>query len=85
MVPTYMLQVKIGDLSGNMFIQFTGQLGDTIMGMSAKEFADLRERAKDSGDSETMIRNFLIDNVLNKVTIISLLTSAVPPNIDQAS
>lgn len=67
MTPTYMLSAYIADLSGGLFVQFPRELGDAIMGMSAKEFSELRERA--NGD-ETVIRAYLQENVYNKVSSI---------------
>ena len=67
MNPTYMLMAKIADLSGSIYIQFTRELGDAIMnGMSARQFLELKESF--GSDQEAGIRNFLADNVLNKVS-----------------
>jgi hypothetical protein len=67
MLPTYMLNAKVSDLSGSVYIQFPRELGDPIMnGMTAKEFQEFKEQ---SGNDPEVIRNFLNDNVLNKVNI----------------
>lgn len=62
-VPTYMLNAKIADLSGSIYIQFPRELGDSIIGKSASEFRDFKEANLDDPDA---VRNYLIDHVLNK-------------------
>ena len=56
MVPTYMMNAKISDLSGSIYIQFPRELGDSIIGMSAKEFREYKEQ--NSHDPEA-VRNYL--------------------------
>ena len=49
-VPTYMLNVKFSDLSGNTFITFPKELGDPIMnGLSANEFKNFKEQFGNAG------------------------------------
>lgn len=51
MIPTWMLNVKLSDLSGSFFVSFPRELGDTIMGgISAREFQEMRERASAEGE-----------------------------------
>jgi len=56
MVPTYMMNAKISDLSGSIYIQFPRELGDSIIGMGAKEFREFKEQ--NSHDPEA-VRNYL--------------------------
>jgi hypothetical protein len=63
-VPTYMLNAKVSDLSGSIYVQFPREHADIIMnGMSAKDFQDFKERTADDPEA---IRTFLQDSVLNK-------------------
>jgi replication factor A1 len=66
MVPTYMMTAKFSDLSGSIYIQFPRELGDPIMGQSAKDFQEFKERANREGDSEIVIRTYLAEHVINK-------------------
>lgn len=65
MVPTWMLQVKVSDLSGSMYINFARELGDSIMaGISAREFQDMKERiSSEGGDSTEAVRQWVNENV----------------------
>jgi Replication factor-A C terminal domain len=58
-----MLNAKISDLSGSIYVQFPRELGDAIMGKSAREFRDFKEATAD--DTEA-VRNYLQEYVLNK-------------------
>ena len=50
-IPTYMLNVKFSDVSGNIFVTIPKDLGDTIMnGQSAEEFKQFREEFGQGGE-----------------------------------
>ncbi len=69
MNPTYMLNAKVADLSGSIFVQFTRELGNEIMnGMTARQFLDFKDTLGSNTDEG--IRNFLAENVHNKVGAI---------------
>jgi Replication factor-A C terminal domain len=78
MIPTYMLTVKVSDASGTLYISFPRELGDPIMGMSAKDFQEFKDRARDSGENtyEQVIKNYLKDNVEFKTHHILVKGSA---------
>ena len=66
MQPTYMLNAKISDISGSIYINFPRDLADSIMdGMSASDFIEFKERS--GSDVETAVKNFLVDKVYFKV------------------
>ena len=76
MVPTYMLTVKVSDLSGSLYISFPRELGDAVMGQNAKLFQEFRERAKEEGDVETAMRNYMNEHVYNKQLQVLVKASA---------
>ena len=43
MVPTYMLQGRVSDLLGNVYVSFPRELADQIMGMNAEDFKAYKE------------------------------------------
>ncbi len=43
MVPTYMLQGRVSDLQGNVYVSFPREMADQIMGMTATEFKQFKE------------------------------------------
>ena len=43
MVPTYMLQGRVSDLQGNVYVSFPREMADQIMGMNANEFKKFKE------------------------------------------
>ena len=74
MQPTYMLNAKISDISGSIYINFPRDLADSIMdGMSASDFIEFKERS--GSDVETAVKNFLVDKVYFKVR-----SPTQPPN-----
>lgn len=44
-IPMYTFTARVSDLSGNCFLQFMGESGDAVMGMTSTEFKNLKEHA----------------------------------------
>lgn len=48
--PQYNFSVKLSDYSDSIFISILGETGDTILGMTAKEYVDLQEEGQNMSE-----------------------------------
>ena len=55
-VPTYNFTIRISDCSGTMMVGCFGEIGETILGMSAREFFRIHE---DTAKVKDMTMNVL--------------------------
>ena len=51
-VPTYMLLAKVSDLSDSCYVNFYREAGNTIMGISAEEYKNLKENEGEGAAKE---------------------------------
>ena len=61
-LPTYIMNIKLQDAAGEMYVQFARELGDSIMGMTAEEFKDIKDQLENPDE----VKAFLAEHCMYK-------------------